>query len=211
MAGKTRDLFQLERLAFFSDAVFAIAITLLVIEVKLPELDSFSDKALADALLSLISSYIGFAVSFFVIGRFWVGHHGTFSHLRTCDDGLVWRNLFFLFTIAFMPFPTAVISHYGGNRVAFGFYVGWLMLAGFFNRRLVCYALSNPNLLRDDDDPVKRLAHMHTSWAPIIIGAAAFGFSMIRPAYAFIPLFAAPFIVRAVSTLAHRRAKATIG
>ena len=64
MADKSHDRFQLERLAFFSDAVFAIAITLLIIDVRLPELESLTDRGLGDALLSLIPKYAGFVVSF---------------------------------------------------------------------------------------------------------------------------------------------------
>ncbi len=97
-------------MAFFIDAIFAIAITLLVIEIRLPAMGIESSDALSRALEGLVPKFLGFVISFFVIGRFWIGHHRVIGHLRTCDDGLVWRNLLFLLTIAFMPFPTAVIS-----------------------------------------------------------------------------------------------------
>jgi uncharacterized membrane protein len=211
MANKSRDLFQLERLAFFSDAVFAIAITLLVIEVRLPEIEAFSDASLRDALLSLVPKYIAFLVSFFVIGRFWIGHHMAFSHLKTCDDRLVWRNLFFLMTIAFMPFPTALISEYGGNRIAFSAYTLWLILSGFLYHRLLAYGLRAPALRLDQDDPVERETLIHGSWAPIIIGFLAFIAGMWRPEYAFVPLFGAPLLVRAVRILGQYRARKTHG
>lgn len=130
MTEKTHDQFQLERLAFFSDAVFAIAITLLIIEVRLPATTPETERGIAQGLADLIPQYIGFFVSFFVIGRFWIGHHRVFGRLKRVDDILVWRNLLFLMTIAFMPFPTALVSHYVSTRVAVGAYAGWLTLAG---------------------------------------------------------------------------------
>ncbi len=209
MANKSRDLFQLERLAFFSDAVFAIAITLLVIEIRLPELEG--GASLGNALLALVPKYIAFLVSFFVIGRFWIGHHNAFSHMKTCDNRFVLRNLFFLMTIAFMPFPTSLISEYGGNRVAFSVYTGWLIFSGLLYHRLIAHGLRTPALRLEHDDPVEREALVHGSWSPVIIGALAFVAGMWRPEYAFLPLFGAPLIVRGVRILGQFRARKTHG
>lgn len=209
MANKGRGLFELERLAFFSDAVFAIAITLLVIEIRLPELES--EAGLGNALLALFPKYIAFLVSFFVIGRFWVGHHNAFSHMKTCDNKLVLRNLFFLMTIAFMPFPTALISAYGGNRIAFSVYTGWLTFSGLLYHWLLAHGLRAPNLRLEHDDPVEREALVHGSWAPVIIGAFAFVAGNWKPEYAFIPLFGSPLIVRGMRILGQFRARKTHG
>jgi uncharacterized membrane protein len=211
MANKSRDLFQLERLAFFSDAVFAIAITLLVIEIHVPEIEDVTDASLGAALMALIPKYIGFLVSFLVIGRFWIGHHNAFSHLKTCDDKLIWRNLIFLMMIAFMPFPTALISEFGGNRLAFSVYTLWLIGVGFLYHFVLAYALRTPALQLDHDDPVEREALVHGSWAPIVVGVLAFIAGMWRPEYAFVPLFGAPLLVRAVRLVGLRRARKTHG
>src|SRR5207237_4400 len=121
------DRMQLDRLVFFSDAIFAIAITLLVIEIHVPDLTGIvTEQRLADALLDNIPQYIGFLVSFFVIGRFWIGHHRTLGRLSRAEPRLIWVNLLFLLTIAFMPFPTAVISNFASSRVAVGVYTVWL-------------------------------------------------------------------------------------
>jgi uncharacterized membrane protein len=206
MANKTRELFQLERLAFFSDAVFAIAITLLVIEVRLPEMEAVTNATLKAALLSLLPQYIGFLISFLVIGRFWIGHHRAFGHLKTCDSKLIWRNLVFLLTIAFMPFPTAVISEFGGMRPAFNFYVVWLIFSGFLFHRVLTYAMRTPALCFDHDDLVEREAIVHSSWAPIIIGVLALFAGQFNPQYAFLPLFGAPLVVWGVGKIGHRYA-----
>jgi uncharacterized membrane protein len=103
----------MERIVFFSDAVFAIAITLLIIEIKVPHIEhDAADREFWIALLKLIPSIIGYFFSFFVIGAYWVGHHRIYGHIVRWNYGLVWRNVFFLMTIAFMPFATAFFSEY---------------------------------------------------------------------------------------------------
>ncbi|WP_204916083.1 TMEM175 family protein [Microlunatus panaciterrae] len=103
----------LERLVFFSDAVFAIVITLLVLpltaEIDLPE----PSQSLAQLVEDLWPRMISFLVSFLVIGQFWIAHHHMFGKVRHFDQGLLWFNLVSLLTISFMPFPTAVL----GSRV----------------------------------------------------------------------------------------------
>ncbi|MGI4878609.1 MAG: TMEM175 family protein [Janthinobacterium lividum] len=194
MTDKTHDRFQLERLAFFSDAVFAIAITLLIIEVRLPSGLPDSEQAIAQALADLIPQYIGFFVSFFVIGRFWIGHHRVFGRLQRADDGLIWRNLLFLMTIAFMPFPTALVSHFVSTRVGVGVYAAWLTLAGIFNLVLERYAMRGPLAAPGGLDDLRRWAR--AGWAPVVVGVLAFGCAMITPHLALVPLLTSPVITR---------------
>jgi uncharacterized membrane protein len=207
MTDKTHDRFQLERMAFFSDAVFAIAITLLVIEVRLPEVASDSNAALLSAFGELFPKFLGFLISFLVIGRFWIGHHRVMGHLHTCDDRLIWRNLLFLLTIAFMPFPTAVISEYGASPVGVGFYAGWLMLSGILYRRMLAYALRSPDLVNRHDSSGPRETLIQSAWAPIVIGGLALLLAMYNPALALVPLVASPLIVRAINAVATRGAE----
>jgi uncharacterized membrane protein len=102
---------QLERIVFFSDAVFAIAITLLIIEIKVPHLDHDApDRDFWLALVKLIPNFFGYFFSFFVIGAYWVGHHRIYGHIVRWDYGLVWRNVLFLMSIGFMPFATAFFT-----------------------------------------------------------------------------------------------------
>jgi uncharacterized membrane protein len=118
----------LERLIFFSDAVFAIAITLLVIEIRLPPVEgSLNNAELAESLLRLWPNYLGYMISFLVIGAFWISHHRKFRYIQHYDSRLLLLNLLLLMAIAFMPFPTAVLSEYG-NRTAIIFYAGAIVL-----------------------------------------------------------------------------------
>jgi uncharacterized membrane protein len=100
----------LERLIFFSDAVFAIVITLLVLpltaEIELPE----GGRDLAGHVWDQWPKVLSFLVSFLVIGQFWIAHHHMFEYVRRYDQGLLWLNLVSLLTVSFMPFPTALIG-----------------------------------------------------------------------------------------------------
>jgi len=108
----------LDRLVFFFDAVFAIAITLLVLEIDIPDLPvHVSTAASWRALAELVPSFFAFALSFLVIGRFWMGHHERFRSLRHFDARLMWPNMLYLMAIAFMPFATAFLGRNLGHFV----------------------------------------------------------------------------------------------
>jgi uncharacterized membrane protein len=108
----------LDRLVFFSDAVFAIAITLLVLEIDIPDLPHVvSVRVSWQALANLAPSFFAFALSFLVIGRFWMGHHERFRPLRHFDARLLWPNMLYLMTIAYMPFATAFLGRNLGHFV----------------------------------------------------------------------------------------------
>jgi len=109
----------LERLLLFSDGVFAIAITLLVIEIRVPAAGPDpGEAALGAALLALLPQLIGFVVSFFLIGQTWIEHHRIGRHLAAVDVGTLWWNLLLLFFVAFMPFSTALLSEHIASRIA---------------------------------------------------------------------------------------------
>jgi uncharacterized membrane protein len=108
-----------ERIAFFSDAVFAIAITLLVVELAVPKGPA---SELGDALRDLGPKLFAFVLSFLVIGQFWMAHHRVFRHVRRYDLGLVWLNLLYLLGVAFLPFPTALLGSYFESRLVGVFY-----------------------------------------------------------------------------------------
>jgi uncharacterized membrane protein len=130
------------RLEAFSDGVFAIAITLLIIEVRPP--DSATGE-LAGDLVSLWPSYAAYVVSFAIIGIIWVNHHDIFGRIITVDRPLLFLNLLLLLTVAFLPFPTALLGEYirqgdnahiaaavyGANMTAIGlaFIAMWTYLA----------------------------------------------------------------------------------
>lgn len=115
---ENRRQFQLERMILFSDAVFAIAITLLIIELKVPDLDKLGSPshstALDEEFRHTFSEFFGFVLSFAVIGQFWVSHHKLFGFVNDYDNGLLWLNLHTLFWIVLTPFSSALNSKHAG-------------------------------------------------------------------------------------------------
>ena len=160
----------LERLIFFSDAVFAIAITLLIIEVHPPHLH-YGDpwQAYVNALLHLWPNLFGFFVSFFVIGAFWSGHHRAFALAGHYSDRLVGPNLQMLCAIVFMPFATAFMSANGGMLVPSVFYAVTLIATGLLNLRLVRVATS-PGIVRADVPP-ETIAYTRARGGGVVLGA----------------------------------------
>ena len=104
------DKFETLRIEAFSDAVFAIAITLLVLEIKVPH--DGSSGGLSRALLHLWPSYLAFLTSFCTIGMMWINHHRLFTLIQTADETLIAINLVLLLFITWVPFPTAVLAAY---------------------------------------------------------------------------------------------------
>ena len=139
----------LERLVFFSDAVYAIAITLLVIDLRLPEgSGELSNAALAQALGAMWPQLLSYVLSFLVIGSFWSNHHHKFSYIEHFDGRLMRINLLQLLVIAFIPFPTAVLGE-SGNATATIFYAGTIVAASLLSALLWWYPLTH-GLVRDD-------------------------------------------------------------
>ena len=134
-----RTEFQLERLILFTDAVFAIAITLLVIEIRVPELHHATEADAVQGLLRLIPKFIGFFISFFVIAIYWVAHHRIFRFVRRLSTGLIWINLFFLLGIVLMPFTTAYQSEYSLLRTPWIVYSVNIIVVGLMQVRMQSY------------------------------------------------------------------------
>ena len=103
---RPRRMSESSRVEAFSDGVFSIAITLLVLELAIPTLRGGFVSQLADEWVS----YVAYLAAFGSIGVLWMGHHTAFSRIRAVDAGLLWRNLVLLLTVSVVPFPTAVIA-----------------------------------------------------------------------------------------------------
>jgi uncharacterized membrane protein len=142
-----RQKFQLDRIALFSDAVFAIAITLLVIEIKVPVVNDDSrlfDKEFNYALLEMTPEFIGFFISFIVIGNYWRAHHTIFGYVTDYNRKLITLNTWFLLTIICMPFTTAMMSKYMFLQ-PYVFYSINVIASGLIQLRLWYYIINPKN------------------------------------------------------------------
>jgi uncharacterized membrane protein len=128
--------FQLERMILFSDAVFAIAITLLAIELKVPAIiHDVTDHKLTESLTEMIPKFIGFLISFLIIGQYWTTHHRLFGFVVNYNLRLMWLNLFFLLAVVLMPFTSAFYSEYISYllKTPVILYIGNICFLGFMN------------------------------------------------------------------------------
>ena len=171
----------LERLVFFSDAVFAIAITLLALDIRLPSgFGSLSDGALLRALLDIWPKYLSYAISFLVIGGFWIGHHRKFRYIIGCDDRLLIFNLLMLMSIAFIPFPTALVSE-SATRTATIFYALIIILAGLLSALVWWHAARDGKLVPRDLDPkVRRMVVVRSLAVPVVF-LFSIGLAFVNP------------------------------
>lgn len=194
----------LERLIFFSDAVFAIAITLLIIEVHPPHLSFHaSDQDHLVALANLIPSFVAFFISFFVIGAFWAGHHRAFSLARHWSPDLIMPNIMMLAAVVFMPFATAYMGMNMGQRVPTALYDLVLLTTGLLNIRLVRRATSPP-VVDEHADPTLVARTRARGWGVTLGAAIALALAFFVPRYSQFGLLTIPFWLR----LAVRRAEA---
>ncbi len=145
---------ELERLVFFSDAVFAIAITLLALEIRLPEMHHPTTRELAGALLELLPRFYSFAISFWIIAVYWLAHHRIFRYIRAYDRRLLVINLFFLMWIVLMPFSASLLGGYGSHQLALIFYFSHMILTSLSMALLWWYASRDRKLVHPGIDPV---------------------------------------------------------
>jgi uncharacterized membrane protein len=161
------------RVLAFSDGLFAIAMTLLVVGIEVPSIaepESVSD--LADALGDLWDQIGSFAISFAVIGRYWVAHHQMFSLLGSMDRGLIGLNLLYLALVAFLPFPTALLGDYFANPLAFSIYAVTVAAVSGMEVVLLRHAHRNGLLARSMPEDVYRWGRIN-SLAPVAVFLAS--------------------------------------
>ena len=119
-----------ERIVMFSDGVFAIVVTLLVLELRVPPItDELSSVELLTALIAMKQKFISFVLSFLFVVMLWVSHNIWFRTLVKTNTTVMWLNNLFLLLVCFIPFPTALIGEYPGNSTAmiiFG--INWMLI-----------------------------------------------------------------------------------
>jgi len=166
---------QLERIIFFSDAVFAIAITLLVIEIKVPEIHGAGEGELLRAIFRLLPKFMGFVLSFAIIGLYWTRHHFMFGYVIDYTGKLIWLNLFLLFGIALMPFSTGLFGEYSTPstmhlKTPLIIYVLNICFLGLMNLLLARY-IGNPGnrvISRDLDPQLFKELKTRAALVPVV-------------------------------------------
>ena len=137
------DGIEFDRVIFFTDAVYAIAMTLLIIAVEVPEFDAEGPPSI-DVLWHSISEELpalfSFFLGFWLIGRFWMAHHGFFAGLGAVNRTLIGLNLVYLSFIAVLPYPTGLIGNYPSNPLSVVFFAVVLSLVSTMETVMFAYA-----------------------------------------------------------------------
>ena len=173
-----------ERLEAFSDGVFAIAITLLILDLKVPHAQGPSN--LLGVLLGLWPAYFAYLLSFTMIGIYWANHHYIFKLFVRTNHGLNLLNLLFLLTISFLPFPTATLGDYmrdDANRtIAATFYAVALLLPAFTWLLMWLYATTGRRLVdeRLDGAFLRRLTMQYTGTVAVYVAAVLLALVDVR-------------------------------
>lgn len=172
----------LDRLVFFSDAVFAVAITLLALEIRVPELaEREVEGGLAGAIAGLAPKFLVYAVGFLVVGSYWMAHHRAYKFIRRYDTGLLWLNTVYLLCIAFLPVPTDAVGRYWDRQPAVIFYAVCLAVTGLAGMAMWAYATSGRRLVAEDLDPrVIRYMQLR-GLLPVSVALLSIGVSFVSP------------------------------
>ncbi|MDR2983868.1 MAG: DUF1211 domain-containing protein [Nocardiopsaceae bacterium] len=159
-----------DRVLFFSDAVFAIAITLLAVDLHVPS--TAAEIATFKELHQAAGSLLSFGISFAVIALFWLGHHGVFRYITALDRTLILLNLLFLGTIAFLPYPTSLLAVRSlGHKEAVIFYAICAGAAGLGEGLLWLYATRRGSgLTTPSVDKVKLQYTLRIFRVPVVFG-----------------------------------------
>lgn len=196
----------LDRIVFFSDAVMAIAITLIVVQISVPRV---SDSEIGAALSDGWPEYISFLLSFWVIGIYWFWHHVMFRSIVRYDTVFIWLNLLFLLCVAFLPFPTAVLGEYGNESPAVVAYAATITLTGMASAALWWYATRDRRLVsRSLSDEDLRLFRRRSLVTPLVF-AASIPIAVVHPTTAKLVWILSFIVPRLLTTLHERRVRAT--
>ena len=169
VATPTRGL-SFDRVVYFSDAVFAIAITLLVIDLRPPNVPGADYEAALQALFGHPSPFIATAIGFLVVGSYWTSHRGIFALLLKTDGLVIWTNLFFLFWVAIQPFFTAAMAEHDPTRTSVVAYAACQVFAGLAQLGLWASAARRGLLIPTATERKVRYVTVQLLRAPIVFG-----------------------------------------
>ena len=155
------------RIETLADGVFAIVMTLLVFDMRVPTQEQVDAVGLGQALLALTPNIISYVISFIILGVYWVGHHNQFFYIRRSDRTLLWINILYLMFVALVPFSTGLLSRYGSDRLSLIVYNINLIAVGVVLYLHWAYATRDGHLLGHTlDAKVDRLVRRRILLAP---------------------------------------------
>jgi uncharacterized membrane protein len=186
-----------ERIEYFSDGVFAIAITLLVIEIDIPDGNMLQELGIWGALRHLIPSFLSFIISFMVIALYWRSHLQNSTFIRSFDNKLLWLNIWMLFYIVLLPFSTSFYAKNFHVNGTFVFYCINLLLISLYNFLIINYIIKKEGF-SDHLNPILAKWLKYRAVTTIVIWSISIIISFISPGTAkllFLLIFVFQFFV----------------
>jgi uncharacterized membrane protein len=176
---------ELDRIVNFSDAVFAIVITLLVLDIRVPNIpDTLVSQELPSRISDLGPKFLSYVISFLVIAVYWQAHHRVFRPIRSYDTTLLWLNFLFLMAISFLPFLTSLLGEYSEEQLSVVIYAATAALASLLLVSISWYATTEHRLVDSElDDEVER-TRLVQDLAVSVVFVLSIGISFFSPAAA---------------------------
>jgi len=148
MSKFTDETISVSRLVSFSDGVFAIAVTLLVFNLKVPQMSAGDVQAhLAKKILAMVPHFTTYILSFLLIAVYWTFHHRLLNLVTNLDNPFLWMNIWFLLLVSFIPFPSALYGSYPHEIFSFIFYIASMILVNGISMLMLGYASYNSRLV----------------------------------------------------------------
>jgi len=197
------ELHSTARINALSDGVFAIILTILVLELKVPP--HLPHKSLLSAVAELRPTVIAWVISFLITGMYWVGHRDILARVRSANRDLVWLNLLFLLPCALIPFAASILGEYPGDPKSVQIYGGVVTLAAVMRLVLYIYVVRRPALLWPgalDDKAAQGIALV---LLPIVVYLVAIGVAKASPTAGAILFLTVPAIYFIAVTVARDR------
>jgi len=185
-----------QRIEALSDGIFAFAMTLLVLDVKIPKLPEplVNQGVLAQTLLDLWPKFLTFAMSFVTLGFFWAAHHGYSHFLKRTDRYFLWINLLFLLIVVFMPFSTDLLGDYPRHRIAEMVYGCNMMALGLTLYWQWAYATSGRRLVGDNLEPELVRKGKRRILMGVLLNICAVLLALVNPAISLVLYVLFPII-----------------
>ncbi len=177
-----------QRIEALSDAIFAFAMTLLVLDVKIPKIAAalVTPELLAQTLWDLWPKFLSFVMSFVILGLFWIAHHGYSHFLKRTDRTFLWINLLFLMVVVFVPFSTDFLGDYPRQRIAAMVYGCNMLALGLTLYWQWAYATRGHRLVGSDIEPhLVRKGKQRILMGIVMIGCAML-LALLNPALSLI-------------------------
>jgi len=192
-----------ERVVTLSDGVFAIVVTILVLEISVP--DGLSQRSLSQVLEELRPTLVAWVVSFLIAGMHWVAHRDLFSRVKSVNRDLVWLNLLFLLPVSLIPFAASVLGKYPDEPIALHLYGAVMIVVTVMRTVLYWYVIRRPALLWPDVNPERPLLALAISASPIVVYALAMAVAGVSAPLSVVLYFAVPVLYFLLVTLLRDR------